>query len=276
MRRARKEFAVTAPTECAAEVIRGQTLHSLVGCGVPNTLKDVNKMWDQKNRRKWKRLDVLIIDEIFMSSPEYLDWIDITVREIRGCFEKVFGGIQLVLSGDPLQLSPVPSKQCVLQTTPILNKENIPLGVFEFHGLVFQSACFREAGLQPVELTHIFRQASDFRLRNCLLSIRRGEHTEETDQFFGIDLSKQKQDVSDSVHPTRLLMKNKDVDTFNDLELRNLVEAGNKLFTFIAKDSIHPAGPHEDKRKLYYVIKNRFRKAVQLHPHSIWLLVRKL
>ena len=48
LRRAGKQFALTAPTGCAAEIIRGQTLHSLVGCGVPNTLNDVKKMWEKK------------------------------------------------------------------------------------------------------------------------------------------------------------------------------------------------------------------------------------
>ena len=249
LRSSGKQFALTAPTGCAAEIIRGQTLHSLVGCGVPNTVNDVKKMWDKKNRNKWQSLDVLIIDEIFMLSPEYFDWVDITVREIRKCPGKAFGGIQLVLSGDPLQLSPVPSKQCVLKTTPpfIKDKEHVPLGVFEFHGLVFQSACFREAGLLPIELTHVFRQARDFRLLNALRSIRRGDHTEETDQLFGIDLCRKGKAVSESVQPTRLLTRNKDVDAHNNFELQKLIDVGKKVFIYTAKDYIRPAGPHEQE-----------------------------
>ena len=42
-------------------------------------------------------LQVLIVDEVSMVHPEYLDWLDVTVREIRGPPNQAFGGVQLVL-----------------------------------------------------------------------------------------------------------------------------------------------------------------------------------
>jgi hypothetical protein len=52
-----------------------QTLHSFAGCGVPSTVQDFEKCWrkDKKrkidNRKKWRDLAVLIIDEI-----RYCQW----------------------------------------------------------------------------------------------------------------------------------------------------------------------------------------------------------
>jgi len=46
--------------------IDGQTLHSFAGCGVPNRADDFGKMFAKKNRPKWDKLEVLIIDEISM------------------------------------------------------------------------------------------------------------------------------------------------------------------------------------------------------------------
>ena len=40
-----KNVAVTAPTGVAALNVNGETLHSLVGCGVPGCAKDYGKMW---------------------------------------------------------------------------------------------------------------------------------------------------------------------------------------------------------------------------------------
>ena len=88
--------------------IDGQTLHSFAGCGVPQRADDFGKMFAKKNRPKWDKLEVLIIDEISMvqvcvascshstalcmfalyqslklsssAQAELLDWLDMTVR----------------------------------------------------------------------------------------------------------------------------------------------------------------------------------------------------
>ena len=111
-----KNVAVTAPTGVAAINIGGETLHSMVGCGVPHLVTDYGRIWDGGGggSDKWRSLDVLVIDEIGMVSPEYLDWVCATVREIRGVPHLPFGGIQLLCCGDFAQLPPVPNKSLSL------------------------------------------------------------------------------------------------------------------------------------------------------------------
>ena len=47
--------------------------------------------------------------QIGMVSAEFLDWLDAYVRQIRCVPDSAFGGIQLAVCGDFLQLAPVPN-----------------------------------------------------------------------------------------------------------------------------------------------------------------------
>ena len=57
-------------------------------------------------RERWKRLDILIIDEISMLNPDLFDKLEEIARNIRRD-ERPFGGIQLIISGDFCQLPPI-------------------------------------------------------------------------------------------------------------------------------------------------------------------------
>jgi hypothetical protein len=97
----KKRVAVTAPTGIAACNINGVTLHRFFGIGIPKWPKDFNKMWGVKQRIQ--DVNVLIVDEISMCSGEMLDYIESTMRDIRNS-KLPFGGVQLIVSGDFLQL----------------------------------------------------------------------------------------------------------------------------------------------------------------------------
>ena len=62
--------AVTAPTGSAAVNIGGQTLHSVMGCGVPQSLQSFVPMWNDEYKLKLRTLKTLIIDEISLVSGE--------------------------------------------------------------------------------------------------------------------------------------------------------------------------------------------------------------
>lgn len=49
--------------------------------------------------KRWRLVDVLIVDEISMVSAEFWSACERCVRELR-CSAQPWGGIQLVLSGD--------------------------------------------------------------------------------------------------------------------------------------------------------------------------------
>jgi ATP-dependent DNA helicase PIF1 len=64
-------------------------------------------------KKRWLSTYVLIIDEISMMNPDLFDKLEALARKIR-LNNKPFGGIQLILSGDFLQIPPVNSNDFCL------------------------------------------------------------------------------------------------------------------------------------------------------------------
>ena len=98
----------TASTGAAACHIGGTTLHAFAGIGIGSgTLEHCIEMASQEHRAaQWRKCRCLIIDEISMIDAEYFDKLEAVARRVRNN-RKPFGGIQLVLCGDFLQLPPV-------------------------------------------------------------------------------------------------------------------------------------------------------------------------
>jgi ATP-dependent DNA helicase PIF1 len=127
--------ALTATTGIAAINIGGITLHSWAGIPlqpfvedtmVINNSGDLNEMDHSvrvvanylqmpRNRAalwRWLNTRTLIIDECSLIHPESLDFIDQLARHLRnttsgGHCRQSFGGMQLILCGDFMQLPPV-------------------------------------------------------------------------------------------------------------------------------------------------------------------------
>ena len=106
----KKEVAVAAPTGVAAVNLNlgAQTVHSLAGVKVPQRYRDFGTMFSRVNAKKWRNIQVLVIDEVGMLTADFLDWLDVTTRQIRNNMLEPFGGIQLIFVGDFAQLGPVP------------------------------------------------------------------------------------------------------------------------------------------------------------------------
>ncbi|CAG9569047.1 putative PIF1 helicase-like protein [Leishmania major strain Friedlin] len=103
---------VTATTGIAALNLSGSTLHSFVGCGIPDRNSKGDSLLSivlskQRCVRSWRTCRVLIIDEVSMLEPSFFDLVDYIARHVRNRPHEPFGGIQLILSGDFLQLPPV-------------------------------------------------------------------------------------------------------------------------------------------------------------------------
>lgn len=96
-----KKVAVTASTGIAAVLVNGCTLHSWAGVGLANKtqeqLEDIVRKSPACDR--WRRTDVLIIDEISMVSEDLLDKLNYIGSKIRGK-PLPFGGLQVILCGD--------------------------------------------------------------------------------------------------------------------------------------------------------------------------------
>lgn len=95
---------VLAPTGVAALNVGGQTIHSFFR--FPFKIIDEAALVDQKTNRLWKKVDLIIIDEVSMLRADILDGIDLVLRKAQDSREP-FGGVRLLLVGDFFQLPPV-------------------------------------------------------------------------------------------------------------------------------------------------------------------------
>jgi ATP-dependent DNA helicase PIF1 len=105
-------YVMTASTGRAALNIGGQTIHSFSGAGIGDQYPElyIKKVCGSRWYRKaWRRPKVLIIEEISMLGMEYFDLLDKMARAVRKT-DLPFGGLQVVVCGDYLQLPPVNAK----------------------------------------------------------------------------------------------------------------------------------------------------------------------
>jgi ATP-dependent DNA helicase PIF1 len=202
------ETGITATTGAAAILIGGKTLHSYLGIGlakedvynlIPKIKPDAVKVWRNTQR--------LVIDEISMMSAELLDKLDAVAKIIRKCTDP-FGGIQVVLSGDFLQLPCISGK------------------------FAFEADCWSNLNLTIFHLTKIQRQV-DVAFQECLNRARFGLVTDSDVEYIT--------SVNDLVPnagllPTKILCMNVDVDEINAAQLAKLTS----IETFTYKLEIEP------------------------------------
>lgn len=114
-----------------------------------------------------KNIDTVVIDEISMVRADLMDAIDRVLRQARG-YNIPFGGVQMVLFGDPYQLPPVVSD-------PELHKY-----FADNHGgyYFFNAHVWKDTQLEIHELTNIFRQ-KDEKFKDILNAIRVGDVTDD-------------------------------------------------------------------------------------------------
>ena len=114
-----KKIACTSTTGTSAILIGGMTLHSYLGIGLGTAKVEslVKKIRSRPIiRKRWQELDILIIDEISMLSPELFEKIDkvacrLRRRSLLKGKNEPFGGIQMILSGDFCQLRCINSER---------------------------------------------------------------------------------------------------------------------------------------------------------------------
>jgi ATP-dependent DNA helicase PIF1 len=112
----KRRFALTASTGVAALHLHGQTLHSWAGIGLGD--KHVNELVNDlltakrlvSALRRWRATHALVIDEISMVDADLFDKLDVIGRRVRDQPTEWFGGLQLIVCGDFLQLPPVSGK----------------------------------------------------------------------------------------------------------------------------------------------------------------------
>ena len=165
-----KVVGIAAPTGIAAEAIEGHTIHKVGGFGVPKSVGDLGRV-NRPRESIIKEYDVLMIDEVSMIAGEFLDRLSEHLTKVRGD-RRPFGGMQVVLFGDFLQLGPIDN------TNERARGQGFCPALVLNRGWAFESWTWSELKLKFVELTHVFRQ-SDPRFAEILQMIRRGERLDE-------------------------------------------------------------------------------------------------
>jgi ATP-dependent DNA helicase PIF1 len=211
------ETAVTASTGVAATHIEGTTLHSFAGVGLAKGALDAILAKVHKSQHamaRWASTEVLIIDEISMVEGALLTALDAIARDVRNSNEP-FGGIQLVLCGDFLQLPPVKLT----------------------NGFAFQSPAWAAANITTIELTEVVRQDNP-RFIRVLNELRVGICRRPTTKILAnCHISVRGPPPDDGIMPTRLYCTRKDVHRENNDNLETL---DSPLVTIKATDVIKP------------------------------------
>ena len=160
-----KSFAVCAPTGVAALNVGGVTIHSLFTFpfGVLGEV-DISRHMSRRTREVLRAIDVLVIDEISMVNADLMDAISKAMGIARGRRKLPFGGAQVVMFGDPYQLSPVPPNDP--QDRAYMAETYQSQWFFDAH-------VWKESDLERYELSHIFRQSDD-EFKQVLNAIRDG------------------------------------------------------------------------------------------------------
>lgn len=200
-----KRFALTASTGIAATHIGGSTIHSFCGLTPFTEVNQIAKMINSTEKGKQikervGKTDIIIIDEISMISPDVIDLMDETLK-CSAESSLPFGGKQIIMSGDFLQIPPVFNKQRVNSYT-----------------WAFQSNAWKASDISIVNTDTVYRQDNlDF--INALNEIRQGNCSEKTAEMMiarvGIELN------TDS-KPLKFLPRNNEVDLINANELSKM------------------------------------------------------
>jgi ATP-dependent DNA helicase PIF1 len=243
-----KRYVAVAPTGPTALALGGQTIHSFAGIGIPKTQDNFSTTRTRKdNAKKWKELKVLVLDECSMVSGEFLDRLSDEVSMIRKD-PRPFGGIQLIICGDFLQLPPIPPRNADVEEmrTAMEEKGQEPEDLFLNRGFAFQSHTWSDANFRVVELDVVFRQKNKEYV-NVLNNIRRGHVTREVSQFLQ-QCSRPLPQNEFGIRPTILHSRNKDVSREN---LQELQELDGESYVYYAEDSVNPekgSGPWVNKQ----------------------------
>ena len=206
---------VTASTGIAGTHIKGTTAHGFAGCGTMESSVAACMTMAQGNgaEARWKKVKVLIIDEVSMLSGDIIDKMDTIASRMRPYIQNMpFGGIQLIVTGDFFQLPPV---------------SRDPNWRF-----AFECDAWKRCNFQPFVLTRIFRQDHEDFVR-MLQKIRVGIVDDETDAMIRTRLHAVIP-LSGGIKPTYLYCTNKVVDGENDRELDKIMD--QPLHTFKARD----------------------------------------
>lgn len=191
----------TSTTGISALLIGGRTIHSFLGLGLASgTIEELLKKIKRRPAifTRWRNLRCLVIDEVSMMHPDLFVKIDQLARKIRKRDEP-FGGIQLILTGDFLQIRPVKSET-----------------------FCFQTESWKSCNFEIFYLTENIRQEHDEIFQECLSRMRMGK----IDDFVRDNLlTRENLDYSAlEIKPTYLFSLKRKANAYNHKKFQKLVK----------------------------------------------------
>lgn len=160
-----RRVVVAAPTGIAALNVDGYTIHRLFGFRPTTTLADVRSGTYRPGRftRAIRGLQTLVIDEASMVRADVFDMVEAALRRFGPREGEPFGGVQVVLVGDLLQLPPI-----------VGDRETEFFRTHYETEYVYSAHAFDRDAFPTVALTTVFRQLGDDRLTALLNAVREG------------------------------------------------------------------------------------------------------
>lgn len=217
-----KKIGITSTTGISAILIGGSTLHSYLGIGLGEDKVETlfSKIKNNyKAKQKWNITDVLIIDEVSMLKPELFEKLEMLGKLIRKN-NLPFGGMQIILSGDFLQLPCVKSEK-----------------------FVFESELWNQVIKEVHYLDEVVRQ-DDKEFISVLEKIRLGIIDKEVISLMNsrIDISLENEF---GIQPTKLYCKNINVDRINNENLYRLMEEIGESYEYHVEYTFNQDLPFE-------------------------------
>ena len=246
LRARQRRVQIIAPTRRAAFEAGGVTLHNFAGWTPASMAKPMWQLKKESHRKKnWKRfkhIDVLIIDEISMVENHLFERLNRVMKDSRKNYDdcaklpEPFGGIQLIVTGDFCQLPPVqPFKHCMECGSEFFkisfvnyeckNEECKDEGI-AFHDTekwAFRGDAWEECAFEHVNLSKVHRQEDEW-FKEFLKRCRLGRGPTEEDKRILLNSKKKEEpdggcgDASDAL-PVKLLPLRDGVNAENEEQL---------------------------------------------------------
>ena len=199
-------LACVAPTGVAAVNIGGTTIHSF--CHITDIINPrAFPLDDEEKIEAYEKIRFLIIDEVFMCRSDLVDLIDLFLRMNGHRKGYPFGGVQLIMVGDPYQLPPVVTDS---------ERERFGIGKPLESPHFFDAIVWQDAGFRVMELKEKFR-FDNAEWPDLLGRLRIGMAS--SGDLKMINQASGKKPDTDS---TRLYARNAAVDAYNDKMLSSL------------------------------------------------------
>jgi len=219
----KKCIQVCAMTGCAALLLgcNARTIHSWAGIKLgkgPDDQIISQVIRNNYAKKSWKKVKILVIDEISMMSKKIFNLLDKLAKIMRSN-SSPFGGIQIIFTGDFFQLG------------PIGNSSEPDSGEFCFESKLWNNVFTRE---NHIELKTMFRQR-DPKYIEILSQIRMGELSQENVEILK-KYVKREYESNDTIVVTKLYPVKSKTDYINKHMFEIIEEPATKFDIVIRRN----------------------------------------